>query len=113
MSVTRDSILSAQTIKTEAVDVPEFGGTVYLRSMNTAERIAFFDTIDSETDTPTRMGCKLIARCLTDASGARLLSDDDAPALEGMDALLIERLAGPANRVNGIDAAARAAAEKK
>jgi hypothetical protein len=111
--VNRESILSAKTIQTEAVEVPEYGGTVYLRGLNAADRVAFFDSIDQETESPTRIGCKLIARCMVDADGTRLLTDDDAAALEAQDGKLIDRLANAANKVNGIGTEAEAAAAKK
>lgn len=39
--LTRDQILNAQDIKTETVDVPEWGGTVIVKAMDGLERDRF------------------------------------------------------------------------
>jgi hypothetical protein len=114
--MTREEILARTTIKTEAVDVPEWGGAFTVRSLNAVDRVRLFDrdlAAESQESSPARVGVLLLIACLYDAEGNRVFRPEDAPALELHDGGLINRLCAAANRVNGLDAATAEAAEKK
>jgi len=93
MSLTRDQILDAKDRTLEPVDVPEWGGTLYLQQMSAAQaatfRAAMLQAVDSQTasivdaELLTRMERRVVAWCATDADGKRLFTDEDADTLLG------------------------------
>jgi hypothetical protein len=106
----RESMLAVRP-KTEPLDVPEWGGTVYVRQLNGAELVAWSE---ASTDAPTaEKGTGLLVRCLVDAAGVRLFKEEDAAALVELPGGLVNRLCGVANDVNGLTEKAKASAEKK
>lgn len=104
MNLTRDSILSALDSKLEAVDVPEWGGTVYIRTMSGAERDKFeVEILDAKGKvTADNIRAKLLAKCLSDEKGTRLFSDADVEALGGKSANVLERLWVKARKLNAL-----------
>jgi len=105
--LTKDAILSAHDTKLEKVDVPEWGGSVYVRVMSGAERDAF----EEECHEPTRKGMKLRAanirarlavRVVCDEGGKRVFADSDAVALGKKSSKALDRIWEAANKLSAI-----------
>lgn len=105
--LSREDILSAEDLQQEVVEVPEWGGSLYVRGMDGTSRDAF------ERDMVTIKGkdvstnwqnfrAKLVARCAVDAEGKRLFTDSDAAALGRKSAAALQRVFVVAQRLNGL-----------
>lgn len=116
--LTRDSILTIQDLKTESVEVPEWGGAVMLRELSGDERSDYVDFYDKRRVNGEvaykvyRDG--LVAASLCDASGARIfaLTDEDVAALGAKNGAALERLFERAQILSGIGAKATDELEK-
>ena len=91
--LTKDIILKADDCKIESVDVPEWGGTLYLRVMKGTERDAFeAETYkDGKTDLKN-FRSKLLVKTICDEKGSRIFSDDDAVLLGEKSAAVLDKL---------------------
>lgn len=81
-TLTKDQIVAAVDIKTELVDVPEWGGAVAVRGLTGLERDAFEQTMVRVDEAGKRqpdlsnMRAKLCAACIVDGeTGDRLFTD--------------------------------------
>lgn len=75
----RDRILSATTaFKPVAVEVPEMGGTVYVRPLTLAASARFQALMSKE---PARGPVTLLIECLCDEAGNRLFKSEDEALL--------------------------------
>lgn len=95
--LTREQILAAP-LHREAVEVPEWGGTVCVRVMSAAERIAFEETFNP--DGGLDVSLSLLVRTLCDERGALLFDETDVGALHGLDPAPVLRLSQLAIRLN-------------
>ena len=105
--LSRDVILSAQDLKSEAVEVPEWGGAVYVRCMTGTERDAFEVEVYTIRGKSVEMNrenfrARLLVRVLVDEKGSRLFSDQDIGSLGAKSARVLDRLFTVAMRVNGL-----------
>ena len=108
MTLTRDAILAADDLPRERVEVPEWGGEVYLRAMTGTEREAYEGLIaDREKAGPKGAGmsavellCELVARTACDELGLLLFEPADIPALKTRNATVLVRLSEQAMRMN-------------
>ena len=114
--LSRDAILQREDIKTEDVDVPEWGGTVRVRGMSGVERDAFEAGLiqqpptngarrRKQAATQTNMAnvrAKMCAWCIVDENGARLFSDADVVALGAKSAAALDRIYEVASALSGI-----------
>jgi hypothetical protein len=106
--LSREAILAADDQKTEKVEVPEWGGCVYVRSMSAYDR----DQYEAEQTNLKKEGgdaidlrnfrARLVARTACDADGNRLFTNEDAEALGSKSALAMSRLFKVASRLNGL-----------
>ena len=101
--LTKDQILAANDLTKETVDVPEWGGPVFVRVLTGAERDAF----ESEAVGDRRVGksnvrAQLCARAICDERGDRLFSDDEVGALAAKSAAALDRVFEAASRLNGL-----------
>lgn len=91
VALSKDAILSAADSKVQAVDVPEWGGTVYIRTFNAIER----DKLSAQL---TGAGGKdlmhaLIARFgICDEKGVPLFVDADVLKLGAKSAIALTRV---------------------
>lgn len=117
--LTREAILAVQDVVYEYVDVPEWGGTIRMRSMTGTER----DGFDAESYRASQAGAdplanfrsRRIAACIVDDDGVRLFTDDDIAALGAKNGGIIDRLDDIVVRLSGIKdgAVAQATADLK
>lgn len=101
----REQILNADDIETELVEIPVWGVTVEVRSMDGRSRTRLLrnaassdGVVDMETLYP-----EMVIRCSFDPeSGERIFVEDDADALLSKAAGPLEMLAMAAMRVSGM-----------
>lgn len=116
--LTKDQILEASDLKNESVDVPEWGGSVLVRTMTGADRDAFESSmisVDAEGNRKpnmTNMRAKLVALTVVDEAGNLLFDISDVDRLALKSAAALERVFTAAQRINGLGTQAEAAAEK-
>ena len=108
----RGAILGATDLPLERVEVPEWGGAVYLRTMTGTERDAFDAEVLSADDRHVNARARLVVRVLVGEDGARLFADEEAAALGAKSAAVLNRLFDVACRLNGFGADAAEESEK-
>ena len=106
--LSKADIFAAQDLKTETVDVPEWGGAVIIRTMTGAQRDSYEQSLMKRGDDgkyavdTENMRTKLVVYTAVDEQGNALFTADDLTALAGKNAAVIERLALAAQRLNGL-----------
>lgn len=95
--LTREQIL-ATSVKREFVEVPEWGGGVYVKEMDGAG-IDEWEQAISATGRENARAVTLV-RCIVDESGARLFQDGDATELGTKSGLALSRCAEAFRRLN-------------
>ncbi len=109
----KEAILGASDLKTEDVEVSEWGGTVRVRTMTGAERDALGKSmmVDGKMSTDNYRA-KLLSRCIVDEAGNTVFSEADIAALNGKNTLALERVFKAADGLNSLSEATVEAAEK-
>ena len=107
--LTKEQILAASDVQVDRVDVPAWGGSVYVRTMTGKESDRLYQSIiDPKTH---KVSIELMegykARqavvFLSDAQGNRLFTDDEADAVSGKLHLVLETICEAGRRVNKMD----------
>lgn len=106
-----EQIIAADDIKTVDVEVPEWGGTIRLRSLTGAERDQFeADSVEIDKKTgqpiplpPKNFRAKLIAKCAVKEDGTLLFTSKmSVEALGNKSASVLTRLAFECQKLNGM-----------
>ena len=105
----REDILQADDIKRELVEVPEWGGTVWVKGMTGAERDRFEGSIvrvgqdgkDSKMDL-SNIRAKLCSMAICDESGKKLFTQADIKELTDKSASALQRIFLVAQNLSGI-----------
>lgn len=114
--LTRDAIFAVSDIVTEYVEIPEWKGGVYVRSMTGKERDEFEESIMVDKRERTKGGgtrltrqaslsnfrAKLAARVTYDADGNRLFTDADIPRLGTKSSGALQRIVKKAQELSGM-----------
>lgn len=116
--LTKDQILSVNDLPFKDVDVPEWGGTVRVRTMTGAERDAYeLSLVEFRAGeaVPRRdnMRAKLLARCIVDEKGSVMFSEKEIVELGRKSTRAISRLFDVAVELSAVSKAEVQAAEKK
>ena len=105
----KEQILGADDLPVERLDVPEWGGAVFLRTLTGAERDAFeasYVERDPDGKDPAarlhNFRARYLVRVLADAEGHLLFGPDDADALGGKSGKALEKLFAAARKLNGM-----------
>jgi hypothetical protein len=103
----RDAILAAQDLKNEKVEVPEWGGYVFVRCMTGTERDAFENEAyvvkgKNVEINPENFRARLLVKVLADEQGKRIFTDEDLISLGAKSARILDRLFAVATRINGL-----------
>ncbi len=106
-TLTRDEILGADDLKTESVDVPEWGGSVFVRELTGAERDTWEASVVKTNGTKVtidsqNMRAKLVALCVVDGDGKRVFTAKDAKELGAKSAAALDRVVDAARRLSRI-----------
>ena len=99
--LSRDDVLKANDCVVEKVEVPEWNGYVYVKTMTGAERARFFeDTKENEPDGQT--WARQCVCSVVDKDGNSLFTDKDMPELVKKNGEVLHRLAIISSRINGL-----------
>ena len=103
----KEQILLAKDLPSRDVNVPEWGGTVRVRTMTGLERDSWeasvFEMKGKEVQAKREnYRATLLARCIVDENNNRIFSDKDVLELGRKSALALDRLAEVAHELNGI-----------
>lgn len=104
--LSRDAILNADDLERRPVEVPEWGGTLYVRSLTGAERDHFETSLfegqgKGRKENFANLRARMVALCAVDGEGERLFADADVAALGGKNAAALDRVFDAAQRLNG------------
>lgn len=103
--LTADQILAADDSPTLDVEVPEWGGTVRVRTLSGAERDAFEASIAQQAGKSKKanlanLRARLVAKCVIGEDGKRLFSDSQAVALGQKSSAALDRVFEAARKLN-------------
>lgn len=103
--LTREEVLAAQDVQTEAVNIPDWGGWLRIKTLTGKERdameLANFMAQRGDAATNTlNIRARLVARTAVDEAGNRLFSDEDVVALGEKSGVALDRAFSVANRLN-------------
>lgn len=111
----KEEILALADRPAEEVEVPEWGGRkVRIMAMSAADRDSYeLDAYLARKAgaTPRNVRAKLVARCLVDAAGERVFTDDDIEALGKKSAKALDRLYDASVRLNALSEVEQKAVE--
>lgn len=105
--LTKEEILQARDVKVESVDVPEWGGSVFVRSITAAERgqieeaAAKFKESKGKDSFARTFTVRFASLAICDKEGKRLFEDKDIAQLQQKNAAAIARIAEAAQRLSG------------
>jgi len=103
-TLSKADILGNHDLKTKAVEVPEWGGKVYLKELSGLERAQFEEetaSLDSDKmeDQLLRIAA-VVAHTISDENGNRILLFEDATALASKNFKVLHRLYRQAMALN-------------
>jgi len=103
----RDDILSADDFEREMVDVPEWGGSVWVRTLSGAERDAFGVSClpkkgKDKGQELLGVRARLVTLTACDENGERLFKRADEDALGKKSGMALSRVFDVASRLNGL-----------
>jgi len=109
MTIDRTTLLQPLPVKTERVDLPEFGedAFVMVHGLTAREKNAHDTSLMKRNWTgidPSKAKTqkeRLVVRCVRDESGQRILTDNDIEAVGEWPADVLNRLFDTANRLSG------------
>jgi len=107
MGLSREQILSASDLKIEEVQVPEWGGSVFVQSLNGKARDKFESTRFKLKGDKVEMihdntRAVLVSLCACDEAGTLLFSEGDVAALGAKNAAALDRVFEVAQRLSGL-----------
>jgi len=105
--LSRDQILGASDLTYEVVSVPEWGGSVRVRTLTGTERDQFEASITTRKGKSVEMNLKnlrsrLVALCCVDVDGTRLFTSFDVDALGDKSGSALDRVYTVAAKLAGI-----------
>ncbi len=106
-TLSRDSILNAKDGKTEAVDVPEWGGRVFVRVLSGSQRDQLEAYITQKRDKGVDFAgvrALLVQLAACDEKGKPLFGVADLPAIGELSSLALQRVFDAASKLNGMTA---------
>lgn len=103
-SVGREDVLQASDRIVELVEVPEWGGHLYVRNMTALERVEYDRWNLGTAGQPdmTGMRVKGVIMCACDEKGDRLFTPEDYESLSQKDGAAITRVFLAVMRISGI-----------
>lgn len=105
--LTKEGILAVDDIKYSVVDVPEWGGSIRLKTMSGAERDSF-DQLMLENRGPDKKAniqnfrARLVAFCACDSEGKPIFAPNDISKLGSKSGIALDRLADAASKLNAL-----------
>ncbi|WP_085508499.1 hypothetical protein [Burkholderia pseudomallei] len=111
----KGAILGAARLKTESVDVPEWGEgvSVIVSEMSGHARDAFYAKKEANKAMPiSESQAALLLATVVDESGAPVLDEADIESLRAQSTAALDRIVAVAVRINGLQASATEDAAK-
>lgn len=108
MALTKDEIVaSSGKVEVEELDVPELGGSVYVRAITSGERDGYEAGVmqlrgDKLVPKLSNARAKLIVLALSDETGARLFKDDELAVIAALSARASQRIFDKARELAGL-----------
>ena len=104
----RDQILKASHLKTEEVEVPEWGGLVLVRELRGRERDEWEASLAVQRGKQmvpdvANMRAKLVARSVVGEDGEPVFTQQDVHALGELSAAALDRVFEVASRLSGLN----------
>lgn len=96
----KEQILAADDLKREPLDIPEWGLTVYVRTMSGAERDNFEQFMQGQAKQHIRARLAVLTLC--DKDGKPQFDDGDIAALSDKSSVALDRIMTTALRVNAM-----------
>lgn len=102
--LTKKDILAAQDLKTEVVDVPEWGGKVKVCGLSATDRDGFENEMFEQSQSPGMkiVRASLCARCIVDEKNKRLFTDGEVKQLGAKSAVALNRVFKVAQKLCGL-----------
>jgi hypothetical protein len=97
----RDQILSAVDIKTEEMEIPEWGTTVTIRGLTGKQRASYFEDQQQENQPLWKFVSKLVVLGVVDEDGDPIFTEDDLEAIGEKNADVLDRIAAAVGRLSG------------
>jgi hypothetical protein len=109
MTLNKDQILQASDIPIHEVEVPEWGGSVFVKGMTGTERDKFESSIIEMRGNQQRVNmidvrAKLACYTICDEKGKRLFTDVEIKELAKKSASALQRIFDVAQKLSGIGA---------
>lgn len=98
MILTRDAMLAADDLRQEKVEVPEWGGYVYVRMMGGTERDAF--EAEHLKDPAKDLRARIAVHTVCDEQGVLCFTPSDVVAVGKKNAAALDRIFSVAIRLN-------------
>jgi hypothetical protein len=96
--LTKDQILAADDLQRVEVPVPEWGGSVFVRTMSGSERDRFEAAHLKNPERDFR--ARLAVACVCDEQGQPLFAEADIPSLGGKSSSALTRIFEAASKLN-------------
>lgn len=108
--LSKAQILAADDLPRERVEVPEWGGEIFVRALTAGERDAFEAELTARSGKQIEVNlrdvrAKLCSRAMCDEQGARLFEDHEISALARKSAAALTRVFEVAQRLSGLTGA--------
>lgn len=110
--LTKEAILAADDLPRELVNVPEWGGDVFVRTMTGTDRDAFEASLIGKEGRMENVRARLVSLTLCNEAGERMFGDAEIAALGKKSARALDRVFSVAQRLNGIGTEQVEAAKK-
>lgn len=110
--LTKEAILAADDLPRELVNVPEWGGDVFVRTMTGTDRDAFEASLIGKEGRMENVRARLVSLALCNEAGERMFDDAEIAALGKKSARALDRVFSVAQRLNGIGTEQVEAAKK-
>ena len=104
-TLSRDQILGADDRKTDELEVPEWGGSVKIRSMSGSEVQKYVEAVQADEDADIKHMCLLIHFSVVGDDGKKLFSTEDIEALADKNLLVLRSVSEACIAVNGLNQA--------
>lgn len=101
MALSKIDILKVKELKRELVNIPEWGGDVWVQEMTGVQRDRF-DTWVVEKKETGGMRLRIVIATVVDEEGKPMFSDIDIPDLASKSGKAIERLSDVGMRLSGM-----------
>lgn len=101
--LSRESILARTALKTVRVEVPEWGGHVFVKELSGHERDRWeLLSYQAAKGTVQDVSARLLVFAICDAEGKTLFTEDDVPSLSALSGAALNRLWDAALKLNRI-----------